>query len=249
MSEKFSYPRRQIIRKFIHYFSIAAFNLLSDFKIEGQENLPSEGPLLVVANHFCFVDPVAVVRIAPWPLEFVGGAEFPHAPDIVQSLPKLWGFYPLHRGTASRYALKAAESILKQKGILGIFPEGGNWAEVLRPARPGTAFLASRTGAKILPIALYGLNDIFPIRLGKRPIIHVKIGKPFGPFSTTGKGQQRRQQLDAIGTNIMQHIADLLPDNFRGFLAKDPETRAAAKGTEIYPWEHTVEGGVNGKVH
>jgi len=249
MNDKITYPRRQVSRKLVRYLASAAFTLLSDFKIKGQEHLPHEGPLLVVANHFSFIDPVAVIKIAPWPLEFVGGGDFPHAPNIVKSLPKLWGFYPLRRGTASRDALRAAEIILKQKGVLGIFPEGGNWAEVLRPARPGAAYLASRTGARILPIALYGFNDIFPVHLGKRPTVHVNIGKPFGPFSASGKGRERRRQLDGIGMKIMQHIADLLPDNFRGFLAEDPETRAAAKGTEIYPWEHAVEGGVKGEVH
>lgn len=249
MSEKYPYPRRQISRKLIHYLTIAAFNILTDFQIEGRENLPKEGPLLVVANHFCFVDPVAVVRTVPWPMEFVGGAEFPHAPKIVQSLPKLWGFFPLRRGTASRDALRAAEAVLKQDGVLGIFPEGGSWAEVLRPARPGAAYLSSRTGAKILPIALYGFNDIFPLQLGQRPTVHVRIGKPFGPFTTTGRGRERRQQLDEIGQKIMQRIADLLPDEFRGYLSEDPETRAAAKGTEIYPWEDAVEGEVEGEVH
>ena len=249
MSEKYPYPRRQISRKFLHYLSIFAFNLLSDLQIEGEENLPAEGPLLLVGNHFSFIDPVAVVRIAPWPMEFVGGADFPHAPKIVKWIPKLWGFFPLRRGTASRDALRSAESVLKQNGVLGIFPEGGNWAEVLRPARPGTAYLASRTGARILPLAIYGLNDIFPLRLGKRPTVHVKIGKPFGPYTAKGRGRERRQQLDGIGEKIMQHIADLLPDKFRGYLAEDPETRAAAKGTEIYPWENSAEGEVVGKVH
>ncbi len=249
MIEKYPYPRRQISRKFLQYLSAFAFSLLSDFQIEGKENLPDEGPLLVVANHFCFVDPVAVIRTVPWPMEFVGGAEFPHAPDIVKALPKLWGFFPLRRGTASRDALRSAENILKQRGILGIFPEGGNWAEVLRPARPGAAYLASRTGAKILPIALYGFNDIFPVQLGKRPTVHLKIGKTFGPFSANGRGRERRQQLDNIGEKIMQHIADLLPDEFRGFLAEDTEIRAAAKGTEIYPWDNSAEGEVVGEVH
>ena len=247
MSEKYTYPRRQRSRKLIHYITIWAFRLLSNFQVEGKENIPEEGPLLVTPNHFSFIDPVAIVRASPWPIEFVGGADFPHAPKIVQSLPKLWGFFPLRRGTASRDALRAAEAVLKQKGILGIFPEGGSWAEVLRPARPGAAFLASRTNAKILPVALYGFNDIFPLKLGYRPTVHVKIGKPFGPFSTTGRGRERRRQLNKIGENIMQHIAELLPDEFRGYLATDPKIRAAAKGTEIYPWENAVEGEVVGE--
>jgi 1-acyl-sn-glycerol-3-phosphate acyltransferase len=142
--------------------------------------------------------------------------------------------------------LRAGEAILKQNGVLGIFPEGGNWAEVLRPARPGAAYLASRTQTRILPIGLYGLNDIFPVNLRQRPEAHINIGPPVGPFTASGRGRERREQLDDIGLRIMQSIANLLPDEKRGFLSEDPSIREASKGTEIYPWEHKTEGEVEG---
>jgi len=247
--EVIRYPRRLFLRRTVRLLSKAAFAVLSDLTIEGEENLPSSGPLLVIGNHFSFIDPVAVIRTLPYPIEFVGGAQFPHAPAIVKALPSIWGYYPLFRGTGSRYALRAAEKILNQNGVLGIMPEGGNWAEVLRPARPGAAYLASRTGTKILPLGIYGLNDIFPLKLGKRAKAVVRIGKPIGPFSISGKGRARREQLDQIGLELMKAIAALLPDHLRGFLADDPGTREAAKGTEIYPWEDHAEGEVDGEVH
>ncbi len=168
---------------------------------------------------------------------------------LVKSIPKWWGYYPVFRGTGSRFALRAAEEILKQDGVLGIMPEGGSWAEVLRPARPGAAFLAAQTGARVLPLGICGLNDIFPVLLGNRPKAVVKIGKPIGPFLVTGKGRERRQQLDQIGLELMKSIAVLIPDQYRGFLADDPEIRRKAMGTEVYPWEILVEGEVEGEVH
>lgn len=249
MKQTIKYPRRLLIRRTAKVFTKAAFALLSDFQIEGKENLPPSGPLLVVANHFSFIDPVALVHALPYPLEFIGGAVFPHAPLIVQSLPKIYGYFPVYRGTGSKYALRAAEKILHQDGVLNIMPEGGSWAEVLRPARPGAAYLASRTETKVLPVGIYGLNDIFPVELGKKPRAVVRIGKPIGPFQTSGRGRERREQLDQIGLELMQAIAALLPDRFRGFLAEDPATREAAKGTEIYPWSDQVEGEVEGEVH
>ena len=249
MTQKIIYPRRVTIRRILKALTKAAFWLLSDFEIRGEENLPNKGPLLVIGNHFSFIDPVAVIRSLPYPIEFVGGAEFPHAPKIVQSIPSWWGYFPVFRGTGSRYALRAAETILKQDGVLGIMPEGGSWAEVLRPARPGAAFLASQTGAKILPLGIYGLNDIFPVKLGKRPKAVVNIGKPVGPFIASGKGRERRKQLDAIGLELMKAIASLLPEHYRGFLSNDPEIRKQALGTEEYPWDNLVEGQVEGEVH
>ena len=62
-----------------------------------------------------------------------------------------------------------------------------------------------------------------------------KIGKPFGPFKVTGRGRERRAQLDEIGHEIMRHIAELLPPNKRGYYSNDPTIREAARGTENYP--------------
>jgi 1-acyl-sn-glycerol-3-phosphate acyltransferase len=222
-----------------------AFALLTDIEIVGQENLPPSGPLLVVGNHFSFIDPVAMIWATPWPLEFLGGFDNPSAPPVVTWIPKVWGRYPVFRGTGSRYALRGAEAVLAQSGVLGIFPEGGSWAAVLRPPRPGAAFLAARTEARLLPMGFDGLIDVFPrLRKGHRAKVTVRIGEAFGPFAATGRGRERRRQLEEIGHRIMQHIAELIPPERRGFYSDDPTIREAAKGTEVYPWADAVEGEV-----
>lgn len=215
-----------------------AFGAMTELSIVGRENLPSTGPLLLVANHFSFIDPAAVIRATPWPLEFLGGFHTPFAPRATTWIPKLWGYYPVYRGTASREALRASEAVLAQGGALAVFPEGGSWAAVLRPPRPGAAFVAAQTGARLIPIGLDGMIDIFPkLRRGKRACATVRIGKPFGPFRTTGRGRERRKQIDQIGHEVMRHIAALLPPERRGCYSEDPGIRAAAKGTEEYPWD------------
>jgi 1-acyl-sn-glycerol-3-phosphate acyltransferase len=244
---QFTSPTRKLTRKILHFLARPAFGLLTRLEINGAENLPEKGPLIMVGNHFSFVDPVCFVRIAPWEIEFVGGADMPHAPLATRIIPILWGYHPLYRGTGAKGSLRAAEKILNQGGILGIFPEAGNWATVLRPARPGTAYLASRTGASLLPVGLVGMNDIFPsLRRGRRAHIQVNVGKPFGPFRAEGHGQSQRAQLDEIGHEIMRHIAQLLPQEKRGHYSDDPAIREAAKGTEVYPWADKVEGQVTG---
>jgi 1-acyl-sn-glycerol-3-phosphate acyltransferase len=240
---KFPYPRRRLVRAVLQRLSHVAFAALTDLQIIGQENSPEAGPLLVVANHFSFIDPVAMVRATPWPLEFVGGFQMPNAPASVTWIPKVWGYYPVFRGTGSRYALRAAEAVLAQGGVLGIFPEAGSWATVLRPPRPGAAFLAVRTGARILPMGFDGLPDVFPrLRRGRRARVTVRIGKLFGPVRATGRGRPRRQQLEEIGHEIMRRVAELIPPERRGHYSNDPAIRAAAQGTEIYPWADAPEG-------
>ena len=215
---------------------------LTDFEVAGQENLPDRGPLLVAVNHFGVADPAAIVRATPWPLEMLGGSRAPNAPFWATWLLRLWGYVPVHRGTGSRAALRAAEAVLAQGGVVGVAPEGGAWASVLRPARPGTAFLAVRTGARILPMGLDGTPDIFPsLCQGRRAHVTARIGKPFGPFQARGRGRERRQQLEEIGHEIMRHIAELIPPERRGYYSEDPAIRAAARGTEIYPWHEEPE--------
>ncbi len=239
---RFPYPRRRIIRSLLQQLSYIAFAVLTDLRIVGRENLPRTGPLLVVANHFSYIDPVAMVRVAPWPLEFVGGFRNPGAPPHVTLIPRLWGYYPVFRGTGSRLALQAAEVVLAQGGVLGIFPEAGNWAPVLRPARPGAAYLAARTGAPILPMGFDGLTEVFPsLNRGRRASVTVRIGKLFGPFRVAGRGRERRRQLDEIGHEIMRRIAELIPPERRGHYSDDPKIRAAAQGAEVYPWADATE--------
>jgi 1-acyl-sn-glycerol-3-phosphate acyltransferase len=242
LPREFRYPRRRVIRAVLQKLIDAALFTLTDLRIEGQENLPRGGPLLLVGNHFSFIDPVAMIRATPWPIEFVGGFQMPNAPPIVRWIPTVWGRYPVLRGTGSRYALRGAEAVLKQNGVLGIFPEAGSWATVLRPARPGAAYLAVRTGAPLLPMGFDGLTDIFPsLRKGRRARATVRIGKPFGPFDAPGRGRKRRRQLDEIGHEIMKRIAELIPPERRGFYSDDPAIREAAKGTEIFPWDQEPE--------
>ena len=237
-----TYPRRKLIRKTGKVLCRMTLNLLMDIHIEGQENVPATGPLLLVGNHFSFIDPLVLVRVAPWHLEFLGGFHNPSAPPIVKFIPWLWGYYPLFRGTGSRDSLRVAETLLHRGAIIGIFPEGGNWATVLRPARPGTAYLATRTGATLLPVGSDGLIDVLPkLRKGRRAKVTLRVGKPFGPFEATGKGRERREQLDEIGHQIMRQIAGLIPSERQGHYSPDPAVRLAAKGTEIYPWDTKTE--------
>ncbi len=235
-------PRRPLMRAVLHKLIGIGLNLFADIEISGKENLPPAGPLLIVGNHFNFLDPVAMIHAMPWRLDFVGGLRMPNAPAVVRWIPGLWGVLPVRRGSVSRETLVAARNILKENGVLCIFPEAGSWAAVLRPARPGAAFLASSTRAQILPVGLDGLVDVFPtFRKGKRARVHIRIGRPFGPLYVSDRGEKDRDRLEEIGHQIMRSIAPLLPPERRGFYSDDPAVREAARGTEIYPWTDVRE--------
>ena len=236
------YPRRRLVRGLLRTLTRALFHLLTRLEVLGRENLPAEGPLLVAINHFNFADPALILRVVPRQLEVLGGFHTPNGPTWGPLILKLYGNLPVKRGTGARDALRAAEGILAQGGVVGIAPEGGSWATVLRPPRPGAAFLAARSGARVVPVGIDGTPDIFPsLRRGQRARVTVRIGQPLGPFQAAGHGQERRCQLDAIGEQIMRRIAELIPPEHRGYYSDDPAVLAAAKGTEAYPWDDAQE--------
>jgi len=236
------YPRRLFMRWLLRNGIHLGLSALADIHINGRENLPATGPLIIAGNHFHFLDPVAVIHLTPYPLEFIGGPRTPNAPGWTEVFRKGWDVLPIIRGGSSRDGLLRAQRILEQKGVLAIFPEGGSWATVLRPPRPGAVLLAARTNARILPIGLDGLTEVFP-SLGKRrrARVTINIGKPFGPYQLELRDRSARQAMDDLGHEIMRRIAELLPPERRGFYSDDPAIREAAKGSEIYPWEGIVE--------
>ena len=239
---EFRYPHRHTLRRFLRRVARLTLKTLTQFELLGRKNIPAKGPFIVVGNHFDYADPVAVIAALPFPLEFFAGTQRPTAPPLAKLIPEVWKVYPVLRGTSSRYALKAAEYVMQQNGVLGIFPEGGAWAQVLRPPRPGTAYVATRTGVPLLPVGIMGMTDIFTaLRRGRRARLTVRIGQPFGPFKVRGRGRERREQLDAIGHEIMQQVAKLLPPEKHGVYAADPEIRAAAEAVAAYPWAASNE--------
>lgn len=185
-----------------------AFAWLCHLRIEGRENLPDSGPLIITSNHLHFGDPAAIVHLAPWPVEFIGDSVTPNAPPLLSWIRRLWGIILIRRGGISREGLMAA-----------------------------AAFLADRTGAAVLPVGLVGMENFFASLLrGRRADVVIRVGQPCGPFSASGKGQRRRRQIDAIGHRIMRRIAALIPPHQRGFYSEEPVVRAAAAEACQYPW-------------
>ncbi len=233
----FKYPRNIFQRSILKGLISLALHTFSDFEVIGAENIPDKGPLIITGNHFSFSDSIAMLHICPPSIEMFSGANPAFTPWWGKLLPRLWGVLYVYRGTGSRQAIRDAEYVLNQNGFFGIFPEGGAWAEMIRPARPGAAYLAARTGARILPVGFTGFNEVLPLRFKNQSKVTIRVGKPYGPITVTGRGQERREQLDELGDRIMKEIAELLPDHLRGKFSSDPIVQERAKEVAAYPWE------------
>lgn len=198
----------------ITFMMRVALLLLSRWQVAGRENVPRQGPLIVVANHMSFIDPPLLSASLPRRLRFMAKQEI-FRPLPLRLLFSGWGAFPVRRGRGSRDALREADKTLGHGLALALFPEGRRSRGQLQRARRGTALLALRSGAPLLPVAITGsqrirsFGDIF-----RRPTITVTVGPPFQIEPPSGRATA--QQLGALADTIMEHIARLLPEDYRG---------------------------------
>ena len=145
----------------------------------------------------------------------------PNAPMSMKIFPRIWGALRIMQGTPNLEAMRAAEAVLEQGGILGIFPEGHVHKPPLGTPLPGAAFMALRLGVPILPIGTFSEDDwnLFGTIREKRRKARVvtRIGEPFGPLAFGEPGKlPGRAEVKAAGQAIMEKIAALLPISARG---------------------------------
>lgn len=224
--KKYPWPRRRFIRGLLIASVDIVASVLTRWEVVGKENIPKSGPLIIVGNHFHFLDSVAPMHTTRLPLEFIGDFEMPNAPPVMRMFPNAWQTLKIEQGTPNFEALQASEAILAQNGILVIYPEGHVNGGPLRSALPGAAYIALRTGVPILPMGTVSDNNwkLFKTLTEKkrRLGIFTRIGKVFGPFKTENPHRPSRQEIREAGSRIMTKIAELLPKEYRGEF--DPET-------------------------
>lgn len=228
------YPRKQGRRRVLKSAIGFLVHRLGELEVQGRENIPDSGPVIIAGNHFNFVDPPLLIYSTQRMVEFIGGAQRPNSPFWAKQLPKWYGFIHAFRGGYGRSTFRQSLDILKQDGVLGIFPEGGSWATLLRPARPGLAYIASKSGAPVVPISIIGAENLIG---GKKQPVKIIYHEPVPAPIITGSGRARREQLDVFSTEIMARIASGLPDDQRGMHSTCPEARAAAEAVSAYPFD------------
>ena len=210
------------IRYLSSYLNLFLCSVLLKPKIYGRKNIPQNGPYIVAINHFHIFDPALVAYAIRKPISFLAASD----QDIdwqVLIAGKLYGFIPTNRQKLAPSTIKKAIQALQKGDILGIFPEATT-GPVLRRPKKGVTYLSLKSGCKILPMGIIGLEeDIWSQWFkGVRPQVAVKIGKPFSISSSLPKDRSERQnKLSDIGDDIMHKIATLLPNKYRGEYIND----------------------------
>jgi 1-acyl-sn-glycerol-3-phosphate acyltransferase len=210
-----TFPRRAF-RVFAHGLMKLVAKICLNISVEGLENFPQKGPLMVVINHLGHADTPAIISTLPVSPDALGGIELYEVP-ILGRIMDWYGIIWLHRGRSDIRALRAALDGFAEGRIIVIAPEGRySLTGALEEGGGGAAFLAYKSGAPILPIAITGTeneNVYGHLKRFRRARVHVKAGKMFRlDEQVTG-----RQEAVARGTNqIMAALASLLPEEYRG---------------------------------
>ena len=202
------------------------------FDIAGLDNIPAEGPAIVVANHRSYFDPLTVGFVmakSGRPVRFLGKREVFDAP-LVGDMARALGGIVVDRGTGSDEPLERAASVLRAGELVAIMPQGtiprgeAFFDPVLR-GRWGAARLAAQVGAPVIPIGLWGTEQVWPrssrvpdmTNVLSPPTVRVRIGPPL---------EVDGEDLDADTAAIMHAIVEQLPSEAREQRVPTPEELA-----------------------
>jgi 1-acyl-sn-glycerol-3-phosphate acyltransferase len=195
-----------------------AFLLLTRVKFEGKDNIPKSGPYIIAYNHVSLFEPPLLLAFWPTFPEAVAGADVLDRPGQ-KILVRGYGVIPVHRGEYDRKVILDMLKVLDAGRPLMIAPEGGRSHKPgLRKGFAGVAYLMDRAKVPVLPVGIGGTSDDFGSRAirGKRPEVHIRIGKPFMLPSVEGSGEERRAARQSNADLVMRHIAALLPEEYWG---------------------------------
>jgi len=189
--------------------------LLTRWQIKGRENIPSQGALLIVANHLHLVDPPLLVVSLSRKVRLMAKKELFHS-RLIGYFMSGFGAFPVYRGQLDKKALRHVHQLLADGQAVVVFPEGTRSKNAqLQHAFPGAALIALRSGVPVLPVGINGTEKIKGVAwILRRPRITVNIGHPFYLPSVDSK--LTKVELAEFTNSIMEHIAELLPPQYRG---------------------------------
>lgn len=206
-------------------------SLLLRARVGGLENFPRRGPAVIVFNHLGDTDAVLMMAKLPYrsPAEGLGKIEL-NDHWLVGPVFRAYGIIWVHRGRPDRKALRAALDALAQGRVVALAPEGRQSViGGLEDGNPGAAFLALKSGAPVVPVGLTGTenSNVFGhLKRWKRAPVSLTVGKPFylkRQAEGDDAGTKSQRAMREATRQIMEAIARLLPESYRGNYKSNPE--------------------------
>jgi 1-acyl-sn-glycerol-3-phosphate acyltransferase len=185
-----------------------AFRLYTRLQVRGARNVPLSGPVIIAANHRSMLDVPLTVLASPRHVVFMAKKELFRFPPLGWLWDWLGGF-PVRRDITDMRALETGRAILQAGHCLGLYPEGtrSKTGEML-PFLRGTAWLALRTGATIVPCGIRGTER----RRGLRKLLPMNVRIAFGapiPVGVEPDSRARRERARTITAELLDAVTRL----------------------------------------
>ena len=178
-------------------------------RVEGTEHVPRTGPVLLAGNHSGILDGPLVFFVSPRPATLLTKSEV--FVGVWARACGWLGLIPVHRGAPDRAALKAGLAHLEAGGALGVFPEGTRGTGAFDSVADGLAYLALRSGAAVVPIAVHGTGAALPKGRALprfRSPVRVVFGPPV-PLTASGDPRARstvRAAAEELRAGLVDHL-------------------------------------------
>ena len=211
-------------------------------RVEGIENVPRKGGGVVVCNHGPGNDYFPLGISLPRMPRIMAKIEIFQWHPILNYIMTTGGAIPVDRGAGDKEALRTSVEAVRAGELLAMFPEGHRSDDgKLQQAKTGATRIALEANVPVIPVGVINAAagwDNFP-RFWKRPVVLVRIGKP---FVLEGKGGQDRAAVVAGTRRIMLSIAELLPYDMRGVWADGEAHTTRAERTRARALNENAAG-------
>ncbi len=206
----------EIVYPICNFMQRGTLRVFADWEVRGLENVPPEGPLILVANHQSNIDPAMLPPSIPRRIRFLAKNTIFGGPFIVRWFLNAYGAFPLNRDGIDVKAHRWVTGQLAHGGVVVLFPEGTRNRGGMKKAHNGVARLALSTQTPVLPVGITGTERLGTVLRVFNPTgkITLNIGPPF--LLPAVEGKPDRAHLDSLTEMIMRRIAALLPSEYRG---------------------------------
>lgn len=178
--------------------------------VSGLENIPGEGPFLLIANHQSYLDPVLVQAIVPRPVYTMAkSTEFSRR--LLGFLMQRLKSFPVRRFEIDPQAVRIALRHLSFGQGVGIYIEGErSWDARLQSPRRGTIRLILKAGVPVIPCGISGSYDVWPRwdKRIRRGTIHIRFGSALH-FPQLDDRRARDAIVPFVSDRLMSAIGEL----------------------------------------
>lgn len=208
---------------------LALIFIFRTLHVEGLDKVPRRGPVLVVGNHIATLDPpLTGALIKRVDVHYMAKSEY-FALRRQRWIFRAYNAFPVVRHHADRAALKQALQVLDDGHVLMMYPEGTRSRD-LQLHRPfaGAGFLARKSQAPIVPVAVWGSEDVLPTGASwpHHANVWIRFGDPFFLPERNADGTPMSHQQSA--DYMMARVAAMLPEKYRGVFGPGGDVSAAS---------------------